>query len=51
MNSLAPIGRLLRNGIEWIGVRWSLFDILVMRRDPMHADLPGLVIRERELRP
>lgn len=46
-----PLARLMRDGIEWLGVRWSLFDILIIRRDPLHAHLPGLVIRERELRP
>lgn len=51
MTSLDSILRLMRNGIEWIGVRWSLFDIQVLRRDPLHPHLPGLLVRERELRP
>jgi hypothetical protein len=51
MNGFDALLRLMRDTSEWIGVRWSLFDIQVIRRDPMHEDLPGLIVKERLLRP
>lgn len=60
MNPLAPILRLMRNGLRWLGTRFQIADIYsrprdgvgrVHRGDFMHPDLPSLVIAERELRP
>jgi hypothetical protein len=50
VNALSPILRLMRTGLEWLDTRWKLHEVYA-RRDYLGADLPRLVIAERELRP
>ena len=46
---IEPTLRLMHNGVGWMLAAWAKREL--WRKDPMHPDLPGLVIRERELRP
>ncbi len=49
VRDIGPTLRLMSNGIEWMYVAWAKRDL--WKKDPMHPDIPGLVIKERELRP
>ncbi len=46
---IEPTLHLMHNGVGWMLAAWAKREL--WRKDPMHPDLPELVIRERELRP
>lgn len=48
-HEIEPTLRLMHNGLGWMFAAWAKREL--WEKDPMHPDLPGLVIRERELRP
>jgi hypothetical protein len=47
----APIMGLTERGVRWLFTSARLFVIHTLQRNPMHPDIPRLVIAERELRP
>jgi hypothetical protein len=46
---IEPTLHLMHNGVGWMLAAWAKREL--WEKDPMHPDLPALVIKERELRP